>query len=190
MDILVACEHSGTVRDAFRDVGFSAMSCDLKSDTSKYGSKHHYQGDMFDLDLSSFLLVIAHPPCTAICTSGNGHYRNTPARSEGAEFFKRIWDCSATRLAIENPVGIINGFYRALPKPYYIQPWQHGHPATKRTGIWSRNLPRLVSTRVVTPHPNNNINNASGKGEELREIRSITYVGIARAMAEQWGDIL
>lgn len=188
MDVLVACECSGKVRDAFRDRGFSAMSCDLKPDWK--GSKYHYQGDMFDLDLSAFLLVIAHPPCTSICTTGNAHYRNTPARSEGAEFFKKIWDADIEKLAIENPVGIINGFYPSLPRPYYIQPWQYGHPVSKRTGIWSRNLPYLQPTRILTPHKNNCINNASGKGEELRGIRSVTYTGIAKAMAKQWGDVL
>jgi hypothetical protein len=185
--VLVACECSGAVRDAFIAEGISAMSCDLK-ETRVPGT--HYTGDMFELDLEKFELIIAHPPCTAICTSGNAHYRNTPARSIGAEFFKKIWDIPIPKLAIENPVGIINGFYPSLPRPYYIQPYQHGHPATKNTGIWSRGLPRLQPTRTVEPHPINNINNASGKGEELREVRSITYRGIAKAMARQWKGVL
>jgi hypothetical protein len=190
--VLVACECYGKVRDAFIDQGIEAISCDLKSDRSTHPKGEHYQGDMFDgtLDLASFDLIIAHPPCTAIATSGNATYRNTPARSEGAEFFKKIWDIPISKLAIENPITIINGFYYSLPKPYYIQPWHHGHPAQKMTGIWSRGLPKLVPTWVVTPHPANSVNNASGKGEELRELRSITYSGIAKAMASQWKEVL
>ena len=185
--VLVACECSGTVRDAFIARGIDAISCDIKP-TRVPGP--HFMCDMFLLDLNVFDLVIAFPPYTAICTSGNGHYRNTAERVAGAEFFKRIWDSPVAKLAIENPVNIINGFYPSLPKPYYIQPYYFGHPVSKKTGIWSRGLPQLEPERVLTPHPNNGTDNYSGKGEALREARSNTFFDVAKAMAKQWGDIL
>jgi hypothetical protein len=183
MKVLVACEYSGTVRDAFIARGHDAMSCDLLP-TDVPGP--HYQGDMFDLDLGSFDLVIAHPPCTALCVSGNRYYAGTEAREEAAQFIWRIWTSDAPRLAIENPVGVINTLLPEMPKPQYIQPWQFGHGETKKTGLWLRNLPPLMATQVV-------------EGREQRvwrmapspdrwKLRSATYPGIAGAMAEQWAS--
>jgi hypothetical protein len=182
MKVLIACEYSGTVRDAFLTLGHDAMSCDLLP-TDKPGP--HYVGDCFDLDWSEFDLVIAHPPCTALCVSGNRHYAGTQARLDAAEFVRRMWCQPVKRLCIENPVGVLNRLVPELPRPQYIQPWQFGHGETKRTGLWLRGLPHLVPTDVVD-------------GREQRvwklppsvdrwKIRSTTYAGIAAAMAEQWG---
>lgn len=183
MRVLVACEYSGRVRDAFIKRGHDAMSCDLLP-TDVLGP--HRQGDMFDLDMSGFDLVVAHPPCTALCVSGNRHYAGTQARIDGADFVKRIWDLPVKRLAIENPVGVINSLLTGMPRPQYIQPWQFGHGETKKTGIWSRGLPDLIPTNIV-----------EGRDDRIHKmppsvnrwkIRSTTYQGIADAMANQWGS--
>ena len=182
MKVLVACEYSGIVRDAFIRRGHDAMSCDLLP-TDSPGP--HYQGDVFDLDWSSFDLVIAHPPCTALAVSGNRHYAGTKAREDAAEFVRRMWRQPVERLAIENPVGVLNRLLPDLPRPQYVQPWQFGHGETKKTGLWLRGLPPLEPTEIVD-------------GREQRiwklppsadrwKIRSTTFPGIADAMAEQWG---
>lgn len=182
MRVLVACEYSGKVRDAFAAKGHDAMSCDLLP-TDAPGK--HYQGDMFDLPLHEFDLIIAHPPCTALCVSGNKHYSGTQDRLDSAAFVKRIWDLPVGKLVIENPVGVINSINKDMPKPQYIQPWQFGHGETKKTGIWKRGLPDLVPTNAV-----------EGREQRIWKMppsvdrwkkRSETYHGIAQAMADQWG---
>ena len=190
--VLVACECSGRVRDAFIARGITAISCDTKPTRSP---GPHYQGDARDLDLTAYDLVIAHPPCTALGVTADRHYRGTTARDEAIKFFMYFWEhtLDTQRVCIENTVGIMNTIYPCttrLVRPQYINPYQFGHPAKKKTGLWLRNLPKLEETRVVTPHHANHINNMSGKGEELREKRSVTYQGIADAMAKQWGDLL
>lgn len=184
MKVLVACEFSGTVRDEFSKLGHDAWSCDLlPSDTEG----NHIQEDVLSLDLKEYDLVIAHPPCTALCVSGNRHYSNTKDRLIAAEFVYKIWQLGPDRLAIENPVGVINSLIPDMPKPQYIQPWQFGHGETKKTGLWKRGLPDLVPTDIV-------------EGREQRiwrlppstnrwKIRSKTYQGIAKAMADQWGSL-
>lgn len=185
MRVLVACEYSGKVRDAFIARGHEAMSCDLL-DTDAPGP--HYKGNCFDLDWSTFDLVIAHPPCTALCVSGNGTYSSSQERIDAAEFVRRMWEQPVKRLAIENPVGVLNRLVPELPRPQYIQPWMFGHGETKKTGLWLRGLPLLIPTDVV-------------EGREQRiwklppskdrwKIRSETYKGIAEAMAEQWGNVI
>lgn len=182
MKVLVACEYSGRVRDAFLKLGHDAMSCDLLP-TDAPGP--HCQGDCFDLDWSEFDLVIAHPPCTALCVSGNRHYAGTAARQQSAEFVWRMWQQPVRRLAIENPVGVINSLLPGMPRPQYIQPWQFGHGETKKTGLWLRGLPRLVPTDVVDGREQR-IWKLSPSADRWK-IRSETYLGIAEAMAEQWG---
>ncbi len=181
MKILIACEYSGVVRDAFLRRGHDAMSCDLLP-TEVLGP--HYQGDMFDLDFSVYDLVIAHPPCTALCVSGNRHYAGTQERLDGAEFVRRIWEIPVGKLCIENPVGVIPTLLPELPKPQYIQPWQFGHGETKKTGLWLRGLPHLLPTDIV-----------EGRADRIHKmppsrnrwkLRSTTYAGIAEAMAAQW----
>jgi hypothetical protein len=182
MKVLVACEYSGRVRDAFLIKGHDAMSCDLLP-TEIPGP--HYQGNIFNLDFTEFDLIIAHPPCTAICVSGNRHYANTEARIMAALFVKKIWEIPIKKLCIENPVGVINSYLSEMPKPQYINPWEFGHGETKKTGLWKRNLPDLKPTNIVGGRKNK-IHMLSPTKDRWK-IRSRTYKGIAEAMAEQWG---
>lgn len=198
MKILVACEYSGKVRDAFALLGHDVMSCDLLP-TDAPGK--HYQGDMFDLNLESFDMIIAHPPCTALCVSGNRHYANTKARIEGAEFVAKVWRIPVKKMAIENPVGVINSLIPNMPKPQYIQPWQYGHGETKKTGLWTRGLPELIPTEIVDGR-DDRIHKMPPSPDRWKK-RSETYQGIADAFAIQytafinsgitiaeWGDLL
>jgi len=182
MKVLIACEYSGTVRDAFIARGHDAMSCDLLP-TDKEGP--HYQGDLFDVLNDGWDLVIAHPPCTALCVSGNRHYAETQARLDGVEFVEKIWDGYGGKLAIENPVGVLSSMSKLGKATQYIQPWQFGHGETKKTGLWLRDLPLLTPTDIV-----------EGRADRIHKmppsvdrwkLRSTTYAGIAKAMAEQWG---
>lgn len=184
MNVLIACEYSGKVRDAFIRHGHNAMSCDFL-DTDSEGP--HYKGDMFDLDLSEYDLIIAHPPCTAICVSGNRHYSKTIERIEAAEFVRKIWDIPVSMLAIENPVGVINSLLDCMPRPQYIQPWQFGHGETKKTGLWKRGLPDLKPTNIVAGREAR-IHRMPPSKDRWKK-RSETYQGIAEAMAKQWGNI-
>lgn len=186
--VLVACEYSGIVRDAFISRGHDAMSCDLLP-TDAPGP--HYQGDVFDLDLKAFDLVIAHPPCTALCVSGNRYYAGTETREEAAAFIWQLWEAGPPRMAIENPVGVINTLLPGMPRPCYIQPWQFGEDASKKTGLWLRNLPPLLPTQVITKDRYANQTpsgqNKLGPSPDRWKLRSTTYPGIAEAMAAQWG---
>ena len=183
--ILIACEYSGRVRDAFIARGHAAISCDLLP-TDSPGP--HYQGDVFDLCWHKFDLVIAHPPCTSLCVSGNRHYAGTQARLDGAEFVRRMWAQPVERLAIENPVGVINTLLPEMPRPQYIQPWQFGHGETKKTGLWLRGLPPLEPTNIVEGRADR-IHKMPPSADRWK-LRSETYQGIADAMAEQWGRLL
>jgi hypothetical protein len=183
MKVLIACEYSGKVRDAFIALGHEAISCDLLPSDSDKGP--HIQGDLFSVeDLHSFDLIIAHPPCTSLCVSGNRHYASTQARLDGAQFVKRIWDLPVERLCIENPVGVINTLLPDMPKPQYVQPWQFGHGETKKTGLWKRGLPDLVPTNIVDGRKDR-IHKLPPSVDRWK-IRSETYQGIADAMAKQW----
>ena len=183
MKVLVACEFSGIVREAFRKRGHEAYSCDILP--TEISSEYHIQKDIKSIDLKQYDLVIAHPPCTAVCLSGNKHYSNTQARLDGIQFIKWIWDNGPSKLCIENPVGVINTYLPELPRPQYIHPWQFGHGIKKMTGLWKRGLPDLEPTDIVdgrslslTNHPEN---------KDRWKNRSRTFTGIAVAMAEQWG---
>ena len=184
MRVLVACEYSGRVRDAFAKLGHDAWSCDLlPGDTPG----PHYQGDVFDLDMSKFDLIIAHPPCTAVCVSGNRHYAGTQARLDGVAFISKLWSVPVERLCIENPVGVINSLDPAMPRPQYIQPWQFGHGETKKTGLWKRGLPDLSPTNIVDGR-DDRIHKLPPSPDRWK-IRSTTYQGIANAMADQWSGV-
>lgn len=186
MKVLVACEYSGTVRDAFLARGHDAMSCDLLP-TDVPGP--HYEGDVFDLDLSAFDLMIAHPPCTHLAVSGARWFAEKRAdgrQAEALEFVRRLLDAPVPRIALENPVSIISSEIRKPDQT--IQPWQFGHGEVKRTCLWLKGLPPLLPTDIVD-------------GREARvwklppsedrwKLRSTTYPGIAAAMARQWGDLL
>lgn len=187
MKIAVLCEFSGIVRDAFINAGHNAISCDLLP-TESPGP--HVEGDLFDYDWTGFDLIIAHPPCTYIAVSGNAHYAGTEKRQEAANFIKKIWDIPVKALCIENPVGQINKYIPEMPKAFYIQPWQFGHDASKKTGLWKRNLPDLIPTEIIlkiryqnqTPSGQNNL----GESPDRAKLRSTTYSGIAKAMAQQF----
>jgi hypothetical protein len=180
MKVLVACEFSGVVRDAFRRKGHDAYSCDLLDGTGLY----HVRGDVLPLlPHKSWDLLIAHPPCTALCVSGNRHYAGTQDRLDAVEFFRLFLDAPCERICVENPVGVISTTIR---KPdQYIQPWQFGHGETKKTGLWLKNLPKLVPTNIVEGREHRIWK--MGPSPDRGLLRSITYQGIAEAMAEQWG---
>lgn len=183
MKVLVACEFSGVVRDAFLAHGHSAMSCDLKPSETK---GPHYQGDVLDMLSESWDIMIAFPPCTHLASSGARWFKNKILEQHYAiEFFKKLANAPINRIAIENPVGIMSTVYG---KPsQYIQPWQFGHGETKLTCLWLKNLPPLTPTNIVDGREQriHNMYPSPTRGDD----RSRTYRGIALAMAEQWGNV-
>jgi len=198
MRVLVACESSGTVRDAFNRLGHDAMSCDLLP-SEAIGK--HYQGDIFDLDLSEFDLLIAHPPCTYLSVSGM-HWttrglRDPKLTDDALEFVRRLMTAPVEKIAIENPVSIISSRIRKPDQT--IQPYQFGHDASKRTCLWLKGLPTLVPTESVAPRivngkprwsnqTDSGQNKLPPSADRWRQ-RSKTYLGIANAMADQWGKL-
>ena len=195
MRVLVACESSGVVRDAFRARGHFAMSCDLLS-AERPGP--HHQGDVRELLDQEWDLLIAHPPCTYLSVSGM-HWttrglRDPKLTEEALDFVRLFMDAPIKRIAIENPVSIISSRIR---KPdQIIQPYQFGHDASKKTCLWLKNLPPLrptsfVEPRVVNGRPrwDNQTDNGQNKlppSKDRWRLRSKTYEGIALAMASQW----
>ena len=215
MKILLACEHSGVIRDAFKARGHNAWSCDLKpSDTPG----QHIEGDVFDVLDEGWDIMIAHPPCTYLAVSGARWYyhpsdKHLPTyqrrphprypdrvldREAAIAFFMALYEADIPRVCIENPVGIMSTVFR---KPdQIVQPYMFGDPATKTTCLWLRNLPLLEPTEVVDK--GERVTYKSGKShpkwyadaltkaktkEERQTLRSITFPGMARAMAQQWG---
>lgn len=197
MNILVACEYSGTVRDAFAERGHNAWSCDILPTESP---GNHFKCDVKEiLRIKDWDLIIAHPPCTALCVTGNRTYAGSQDRIDAAEFVKDIWEAECDKVCIENPVGVINSILPEMPRPYYIQPWMWGDTTEKKTGLWTRGLPQLVAD--VTEKPEIEYVEFNGGTRmtkwyyetsclphaERAHARSKTFPGIARAMAEQWG---
>ena len=183
MRVLVACEYSGTVRDAFIAAGHDAMSCDLLP-TERPGP--HYEGDVLGILGDGWDLMIAHPPCTHLSVSGARWFVGKREEQASAlDFVRALMAAPIPRICIENPVSVISG--RIVPASQTIQPWQFGHGETKATCLWLMNLPLLEPTNIVDgreprvhmmpPGPN-----------RWRE-RSRTYAGIAQAMADQWGRL-
>jgi len=183
MKVLVACEYSGVVRDAFIARGHDAMSCDLLP-TDSPGP--HYQGDVLDVLNYPWDLMIAHPPCTHLSVSGARHFaaKRMDGRQQAAvSFFMALANAPVPRIAIENPVCIMSNLWR---KPdQIIQPWQFGHGETKATCFWLKNLPPLKPTDIVDGRDNRI--HRMPPSEDRWKLRSQTYEGIARAMADQWG---
>ena len=181
MRILIACEYSGTVRDAFRARGHDAMSCDLLP-TERPGP--HYQGSVFDILGDGWDMMIAHPPCTHLAVSGARWWKDKRAeQAEALDFVRALMAAPIPRIAIENPVSIIS---TAIRKPdQIIQPWQFGHGETKATCLWLTGLPKLVPTDVVAGREAR-IHKMPPSPDRWKE-RSRTYQGIADAMASQWG---
>lgn len=194
MRVLVACEFSGLVRDAFIAHGHDALSCDLLP-SERPGP--HFQGDVLELLDQSWDLMVAFPPCTHLCASGARWWkekREDGRQQAAVEFVRKLWAAPILRAAIENPVGLLS---RVIGKPtQIIQPWQFGHPDLKATCLWLRGLAPLVPTNVVEPEfkidgkgrRSSRIHRMSAGPERARE-RSRTFSGIAEAMAEQWGGV-
>lgn len=187
MRVLVACEFSGVVRDAFLAAGHDAVSCDLLA--SESDPARHIRGDVRHLLDAGWEwdLMIAHPPCTHLAVSGARWFKDKAADQERAlEFVRRLLAAPVPRIALENPVSVISTRIR---KPdQIIQPWQFGHGETKATCLWLKNLPPLKPTNVVagrTPR----VHHASPGPDRWKE-RSRTLPGIAAAMADQWGSLL
>jgi hypothetical protein len=180
MRVLVACEFSGIVRDAFRRQGHDAVSCDLLP-TEREGP--HYQGDVRDLLYDEWDLMIVHPPCEHLSSSGARWWKDKQMeQGQALSFVSVLLNAPIDRIALENPVGIISTKIR---KPdQIIQPWQFGHPETKTTCLWLKGLPKLVPTNIVDGREGR----VWRMGETKRrwKDRSRTYEGIAEAMAQQW----
>ena len=204
MKVLIACEFSGAVRDAFIGGGHEAMSCDLLP-TAVPGP--HYQGSVLDIINDGWDLMIAHPPCTYLTLTGNKWFKPEFAdrfptrhqdREDAIEFFMNLANAPIPKIAIENPIGVMSSRYK---KPnQIIQPWQYGFPTTKATCLWLKGLPNLVPTNVVSK--GEVVISKSGnrmskwyyetsklplKGGVRAKARSVTFQGIADAMADQWG---
>ena len=184
MKVLVACEFSGTVRDAFIARGHDAISCDLLP-SDRPGP--HYQGDVFDIIGNGYDLMIAHPPCTHLAVSGARHFpakRADGRQQKAIDFFMRLAQADIPRIAVENPVCIMSSIWR---KPdQIIQPWQFGHGETKATCLWLKGLPHLVPTKIVAGREAR-IHKMPPGPNRWKE-RSRTFEGIAAAMADQWGN--
>ena len=190
--VLVACEYSGTVRDAFAALGWDAWSCDLLP-TDKPGN--HIQGDVLSILADNWDLMIAHPPCTYLNRAG-WHWVNKPdcatlplkgeprrrASVEAAKFFMLLLSAPIPKIAIENPRPISRA---KLPKEsQVIHPWQHGHGEMKATCLWLKNLPLLTPTNIVTGREQRIFKLPPSK--DRWKLRSTTFQGIADAMASQW----
>jgi hypothetical protein len=199
MRVLVACEYSGRVRDAFRKLGHDAMSCDLlPSDNDLPGC--HYQGDVFDIINDGWDLMIAHPPCTRLANSGVRWLRERDLWDdlvEAAKFYNKFQQCTIKMKCIENPV--MHKYAKAMIsdiKRQVVQPWWFGEKTFKATGYELTGLPDLVATNKLTPpksgtdeHKKWSWIHRASPGPDRWKIRSTTPQGIADAMAEQWGNL-
>ncbi len=186
MRVLVGCEFSGIVRDAFRARGHDAWSCDLLP-TEVNGP--HIEGDIFKaIAERPWDLMVAHPPCTYLALSGN-RWQNEPGRREAqaaaAVFVRALYESSVPMIAIENPRGALNRLWRRPDQ--VIQPWMFGHGETKATCLWLKNLPPLMATDVSTGREQR-VHRMTPSPDRWKE-RSRTLAGIASAMADQWGGL-
>lgn len=191
MRVLVACEYSGTVRDAFIRAGHTAVSCDLLP-TDVPGP--HYQGSVFDIIDAGWDLMVAHPPCTHLAVSGARHFAEKIAdgrQQEAIDFFMRLANAPIEKIAVENPVCIMSRVWR---KPTQIvHPWWFGHPEQKATCLWLKNLPPLSATddvkdeMMLLPRAERERIHMMPPGPLRWKERSKTFTGLAAAMADQWG---
>lgn len=197
---MVACESSGVVREAFRALGHAAFSCDLLP--ADDGSPYHLQGDCFKAvrgcwaGFAAWDIIIMHPPCTALCVSGNAHYgagkTKHAQRLEAISWTMEFWDMATRacpRVCMENPVGVL-----PMKATQYIQPFEFGHPESKKTGLWLHWLPLLQPTNVLPLPAAGRWDNQTSSGQnklgpsaDRWKLRAKTYGGIATAMASQWG---
>jgi hypothetical protein len=183
--VLIACEYSGRVREAFRALGHDAWSCDLLP--AEDDSQFHIQGDVLEVIGRGWDLMVSHPPCTDIACSGAGHFeaKRADGRQQAAiDFFMALAHAPIPRIAIENPICIMSSVWREPDQ--IIQPWQFGTGETKATCLWLKGLPPLMPTKVVSGrHPRVWLMPPS---EDRWKERSRTDLGIAAAMAQQWGN--
>lgn len=187
MKILIGCEFSGVVRDAFRLLGHDAFSCDLDPSIN---SDFHIQDDVFKVARYPWDMAIFHPPCTRLTVAGARWFKGKEQeQAEAIEFCERLWSLPIPMIAIENPIGVLST-RSTLGKPtQIIQPWMFGHGETKSTCLWLKGLTVLVATDVVdgriprVHHESPGIKNGLTRAQR----RSVTYTGIAAAMAAQWG---
>lgn len=181
MKVLIGCEFSGRVRDAFSEMGHDAWSCDLRK-SEKPG--RHIKGDLLIALRDYWDLLIAFPPCTHLCVSGAKHFEKKEAlQKESLEFVLAIMQCKVKRIAIENPVGVIST--RIIEPTQIIQPYEFGHGETKKTCLWLKNLPKLVPVEIS--HGRDPRVHMESPRKDREKNRSRTYLGIADAMARQWG---
>ena len=181
MKVLVACEYSGRVRDAFIAQGHDAISCDLLPTDS---AGPHYQGNVEDILSDGYDLMVAHPPCTHLAVSGSRHFwRKEKEQKEALDFVRLLMDAPIDRWCIENPVSVISS---AIRQPdCIIQPWEHGHGECKTTCLWLKNLPKLKPSNIVEGREQKI--HMVPPGPNRWKIRSTTYEGVALAMGQQWG---
>ncbi len=207
MKVLIGCEISGTVRDAFRKLGHNAFSCDLKFDSSPY----HLQGDILKLLNQPWDLLIAFPPCTHLAASGAAHFhKKEKLQTQALDFVKELFECNIKKICIENPIGVISTRYKKQSQ--IIQPYDFGDPERKTTCLWLKNLPLLdhtsnlfdwsnlsytppVKPEIITLRDGSTRSKFEYEASKMQkneraEIRSKTFQGIANAMAEQWGGKL
>ena len=198
MKVLIACEFSGTVRDAFLAAGHDAISCDLLP-TESPGP--HYQCDVRDVISDEFDLMIAHPDCTYLCSSGLHWNKRVPGREAktlaALEFVRELLAAPIKRICVENPAGRIGTAIQKASQ--FVQPYQFGHDASKKTGFWLKGLPTLRPTGMIEPrmvdgkprwgNQTDSGQNRLGPSPRRWKDRAITYKGIASAMVIQWGSL-
>ena len=194
MKVLVACEYSGIVREAFALKGHDAWSCDLLP--TDQPSDKHIQGDVLEIINNDWNLIIAHPPCTHLSVSGAARWAEKVAdgRQQAAiKFVEDIWNANCPFIAIENPVGALSSRSKLGKATQYIQPYEFGHAEQKKTGLWLKGLPKLIPTDVidVSNLPDNQRQRLHylPPSKDRWKIRSTTFQGIANAMADQWGNL-
>lgn len=189
MKVLIACEFSQIVTEAFIKKGHDAMSCDWECEGEK--GLPHYKGDVRDLLKEYWDMIIAFPDCDFLANSGVRWLHEKPGRwkkmEEGAEFFNLFLDHPCKKIAAENPIQ--HGYARELIRKYdqLIQPWQFGHTTSKATCLWLKNLPPLIYTGIIPKHLRTDEIHREPPGPDRKKNRSRTFQGIADAMAEQWG---
>ena len=191
--LLVACEFSGTVREAFAKKGWDAWSCDLLP--TEIPSDKHIQGDCLEAIASQkWDLIIGHPPCTFLTVSNSKNWAKLQANGKqqaAIDFVLAIWDADCPRICIENPVGALSTRSRMGKPTQYVQPYEFGHPEQKKTGLWLKGLPKLKGTKYidVSKLPKKEVQRLHylPPSKDRWKLRSLTYKNIALAMSQQWG---
>ena len=192
LNVLVGCEYSGVVRDAFAKRGHNAWSCDLLP--SDRPNPKHIQGDIFNILDQPWDIAIFHPPCTFLTVSNAQrweHLQKTGQQQAAIKFVERLYNCGIPKICIENPVGALSTKSRLCKPTQYVQPFEHGHYETKKTGLWLRGLDPLIPTDIkdLTGLPKKVTQRLHylPPSKDRWKLRSTTYQGIANAMASQWG---